>query len=221
MSSSHSQAAKAPMPPSTSRENFFDQATHDSLLRWTLANQARFFPATVYRPQGLTVDPTARDNLILPDLGPVQDAVRRRLLAALPELASDLGCSFPPNVMLELELSAYGDGAFYRAHTDTDIPTQRKDSVKAEKDPRMLSAVYYFHRQPKAFEGGALRLHRWGEADLSDPADFRDLEPADNRLVAFLSWSRHEVRPVFSPSGQFADYRFALNCWYRTNLDQR
>lgn len=206
------------MPPSTTVEEFLDQATHAALLSWTLHNRERFAPATVTRTEGLMVDPVARDNLKLSDLGPTEPAIRERMLAALPKLASDLGCTFPPQVMLELELTAYGDGAFYRAHADSVSPSQLQDPSHAEKDPRLLSAVYYFHRWPKAFDGGSLRIHRWGDSDSTDPANYRDLEPADNRLVAFLSWSRHEVRPVRCPSGKFEDFRFALNCWYRTYL---
>ena len=41
-----------------------------------------------------------------------------------------------------------------------------------------------------------------------------DLEPLRNSLVAFPSWVPHEVRPIGVPSGDFGDYRFALNCWY-------
>ena len=218
VSASVSPANMPPMPPSTTVEEFLDQATHGALLSWTLQNKERFRPATVTRSEGLTVDPSARDNLKLSDLGPAEPAIRERLLAALPGLAADLGCSFPPAVILELELTAYGDGAFYRAHADSVSPSQLRNPSHGEKDPRLLSAVYYFHRRPKAFVGGSLRLYRWGDSDPANPANYRDLEPSDNRLVAFLSWSRHEVRPVSCPSGQFEDFRFALNCWYRTYL---
>lgn len=217
MSASVSTATLPPMPPSILRDGFLDDATHQALLDWTLANAERFAPATVHRPDGTRVDTTARDNLKLADLGPLKEPLRERLLAALPKLSEDIGCSFPPQVLLELELTAYGDGAFYQAHTDTGIPGSA-EARKVDPEPRLLSAVYYFHRQPKAFDGGALRLYRWGDVDTADPANFRDLEPADNRLVAFLSWARHEVRPVSCPSRRFEDYRFAINCWYRTPL---
>ena len=217
MSASVSTATLPPMPPSTSVDGFLDAGTHQALLDWTLANASRFTPATVHRPEGTRVDTTARDNLKLSDLGPLKDPLRDRLLAALPRLSQDLGCTFPPQVMLELELTAYGDGAFYQAHTDTGIPA-KGEARRVDPEPRLLSAVYYYHRQPKGFDGGSLRLFRWGDVDTADPANFRDLEPADNRLVAFLSWARHEVRPVSCSSGRFEDYRFAINCWYRTPL---
>lgn len=206
------------MPPNSVLDGFFDPATHQSLLDYVLANQSRFEPATLSRAEGLTVDAKARDNLKLSDLGPLHAPVSERLLAALPELSASLGCSFPPGAMLELELTAYGDGAFYREHSDTNPPGVPGPDGLVERDPRLLSSVYYFHRQPKAFEGGALRLFRWGECDHRDPANFVDLEPADNRLVTFLSWSRHEVRPVRCPTRRFEDYRFAINCWFRTLL---
>ena len=218
MSASTTTASPPPMPPTTSLDGFLDAATHQALLEWTLANRERFAPATVYRPEGMRVDTSARDNLKLSDLGPLEGPVRERVLAALPKLADDLGCRFPPQVILELELTAYGDGAFYQAHTDTGLPGTADAARKVDPEPRLLSAVYYFHRQPKGFDGGALRLFRWGDGDPADPANHRDLEPADNRLVAFLSWARHEVRPVRCPSGRFEDYRFALNCWYRTPI---
>ena len=206
------------MPPSTSVDRFLDQTTHRALLDWTLANAGRFAPATVHRPDGERVDPTARVNLKLADLGPAKAAISEQLLAALPTLADNLGCRFPSQALLELELTAYGDGAFYQAHTDTGLPGTADAGRKVDPEPRLLSAVYYFHRQPKAFDGGALRLFRWGDGNPDDPANYRDLEPTDNRLVAFLSWARHEVRPVRCPSKRFEDYRFALNCWYRTPL---
>ena len=208
----------APMPPSDVRDRFLDPQTHQALLDYTLANANRFSQATVYRADAMRVDTDARDNLKLSDLGPLKDPIRQRMLAALPDLAASLGCTFPPGAMLELEITAYGDGAFYRAHTDTGIPGRDDPAQPKERDPRLLSAVYYFHRQPKGFSGGALRLFRWGQCDFEDPANFRDFEPADNRLVTFLSWSRHEVRPVTCPSQRFEDYRFAINCWFRALL---
>lgn len=211
-------ATLGPMPPSTTIDRFLDEKTHQELLSWTLQNANRFTPATVTNDDVTHVHTAARDNLKLSDLGPLEAPIRQRMFAALPQLAQGLGCQFPGEAMLELELTAYGDGAFYRAHTDSVLPGHLKDRRLAEPDPRLLSAVYYFHRQPKAFDGGSLRIYRWGASDDADPNNYRDLEPADNRLAVFLSWTRHEVRPVTCPSRQFEDYRFAINCWYRAQV---
>jgi Rps23 Pro-64 3,4-dihydroxylase Tpa1-like proline 4-hydroxylase len=79
----------------------------------------------------------------------------------------------------------------------------------------VISAVDYFFREPKGFTGGALRLYRFG-ADPSDCGE-RDcvaFEPVQNRVVIFPSWARHGVERVSCPSAEFADFRFALNCWF-------
>jgi Rps23 Pro-64 3,4-dihydroxylase Tpa1-like proline 4-hydroxylase len=115
--------------------------------------------------------------------------------------------------ILELELAAHGDGAFYHAHTDIAVGETRKK--RSDKSDRVLSAVYYFYAEPKAFSGGELRLFQLGE----NPA-FVELQPLQNSLVVFHSWVPHEVRPVSCPSGEFRDYRFAINCWYRRAIDR-
>ena len=84
----------------------------------------------------------------------------------------------------------------------------------------MISGVYYFHNQPKGFSGGRLRLFRFG----SDPANCADddrvaIEPIDNSLLVFPSWAQHGVERVSCPSGDFSDYRYAVNCWYCRPLD--
>ena len=73
------------------------------------------------------------------------------------------------------------------------------------------SAVYYFHRSPKSFSGGALRLYSFEASE--ERGTFVDIEPTNDTLVFFPSWFPHEVRPVVCPSGRFEDSRFAINCW--------
>jgi SM-20-related protein len=93
----------------------------------------------------------------------------------------------------------------------------RRDLGADSGEDRILSAVYYFYREPKAFFGGALRLYRLNLRPSTISAhtnDFIDVEPLQNSLVAFPSWTTHEVRPVSCPTGNFSDYRFALNCWF-------
>lgn len=195
-----------PPPPCHVRDDFLDRSLHGRLLEWALASEQRFAPAPVFGGGNQGVARGTRSNLRLRDLGPVEVALRAALIEALPGIAASLGSAAPERPQLELELTAYGDGDFYHAHVDT---------IAQDKGPeagptRTISAVYYFHRQPKGFDGGALRLLPW-EGDSAA----RDIEPVDNRLAAFLSWSRHEVLPVSCPSGAFADSRFAINCWYR------
>jgi len=106
---------------------------------------------------------------------------------------------------LEVEMVAHGDGAFFTEHRDTAIEDQ-KLIIR-----RVISAVYYFHRLPKLFSGGALRILPLAGREKSSA--FVEIEAINDTLVFFPSWFPHEVLPVACPSGQFEDSRFARNCW--------
>jgi SM-20-related protein len=199
-----------PPPPLAVMDDFLDAAMHRALVDWVTANEHRFEHASVIRGAENEFDSAIRVNLKLGDFGPQKPKPRTAFLEALPTVAAALGTKAPSDALLELELTAYGDGAFYKRHYDTAMGHTGKTEREANARQRMLSAVYYFHRRPKAFTGGALRLHSF----MPEDTQIRDIEPRDNRLAAFLSWSPHEVLPVACPSGLFRDYRFAITCWY-------
>jgi Rps23 Pro-64 3,4-dihydroxylase Tpa1-like proline 4-hydroxylase len=115
---------------------------------------------------------------------------------------------------IEIQLVAHGDGAFYKPHIDTRTGPESDLSTV-----RVLSGVYYFHAEPKAFSGGALRLYDF--AFGAHEPRFVDIEPERNTFVAFPSWARHEVLPVSCPTRQFIDSRFAVNCWVWGKLADR
>ena len=203
------------MPPSVKVAGFLTPAEHGALLDWVLASRDRFKPAKVMKGSANRTDATTRIALKLRDLGPMEATLREKLLAVLPRLVGEIGGRLPDEPSLELELTAYGDGAFFAAHRDIQIGPNRNALGVRPGEDRLLSAVYYFHRVPKAFSGGALRLYRWGaDSDLAGPKDWCDISPDQNSLIAFATWAFHEVRTVHCPSGAFEDSRFALNCWY-------
>ncbi len=187
--------------PSLVFERFLGAATRDALWHWTLQNEARFAPASL---AGGRVDPDVRLASSLRDLGPLDRVFREQVIAAVPHWIAALRVTPFAIHDVELELVAHNDGAHFCLHSDT-----YTHDMKARGD-RMLSAVYYFHQMPRAFTGGALRLHRVGAV----PGDAgQDIAPDDDRLVVFPSWGPHEVMPVVCPSRAFADSRFAVNCW--------
>lgn len=197
----------APILPHLRCTDFLDAGMHAALLDWTLANESRFVPAQLAGPM---VRPEARRALVLRDLGPVAALLGARLRAEAPHWAAALRSTPFQTSEVELELAAHNDGAHFTLHSDT------YSSAEAARGDRMLSAVYYFHRQPRSFAGGALRLHRLGAA--AGDAGF-DIAPEDNSLAVFPSWGPHEVMPVSCASGAFADSRFAVNCWiYRARI---
>lgn len=219
-----SDALQWPLPPHARLTDLLPPQAQAALLDWVLSHEAAFKPGTVTsgtKDAPERIDPKSRIGLVLRDLGPLRETISRHLLAALPELMAATGISGPEPRSLELELAAHGDGAHYEAHVDISLGPDRRPLGATATEDRVLSAVYYFHREPKGFSGGALRLFRFG-AHLTDQPDadgiFIDLEPLQNSLIAFPPWATHEVRPIRCPSGAFADYRFALNCWYCREL---
>ena len=189
--------------------DFLPPGEHAALLDWTLASEDRFQAAPL---AGGVIDPALRRAMVTRKLGPSGPALEARIAALAPEWIAALRVTPFETTEIELELAAHNDGAHFALHTDT-----YRTGVQARGD-RMLSAVYYFHREPRAFSGGMLRLHRLG----AHPGDEGvDIAPDQNSLAVFPSWGPHEVTRVDCPSGDFADSRFAVNCWVYRARDER
>jgi len=80
---------------------------------------------------------------------------------------------------------------------------------------RHLTFVYFFHRDPRPFEGGELRLH---DSRPSGPhqikaGSYQSIVPRQNQIVFFPCSLLHEITAVDCPSKAFADSRFTLNGW--------
>lgn len=109
---------------------------------------------------------------------------------------------------IEIQLTAHNDQNYYKIHNDNGSEAAAN---------RIISYVYYFHREPKNFSGGVLRLYDLSlENNLYIHANsYQDIEPANNSIVFFPSHFLHEVLPVACRSRHFADSRFTLNGWIR------
>jgi len=213
--------AQWPLPPFVQVRDFLAPADHAALLDWVMAHQEDFRQATVGgKADASRLDPVVRVGLVTRKLGPLREQLEPLFADALPKLMEATGVSGPEPRSIELELAAHGDGAHYDAHLDIPVGPNRRSFGARPGEDRVLSGVYYFYNEPKAFSGGNLRLYRFNAKPSanSSPGDFVDVEPLNNSLVAFPSWATHEVRRVSCPSGAFRDYRFALNCWYCRKL---
>lgn len=185
-------------------DKFLPPELHQALLAHALDNAAGFAPSEVRPGERGYVDPDIRRSLLLDiGLGALEPAFQAAIAARLDELCAGAGVAPFAIARAECELAAHGDGHFFRIHHDTLIKAGRTST----RTDRVMSLVYYFHRQPQGFSGGELAVYPFGGGE---PVL---IEPRDNRLVAFAAMTPHEVRPVRCPSGQFADYRFAINCW--------
>ena len=185
-------------------QNVFEEAFASRLLDYAIANEQRFQPSEVGSGDAGTVDRATRISAVLRNLGPLKADIRERLSTRASFFVSELGLSSFDVARIEVEMAAHNDGAFFGRHIDTIVDDQH--------ELRMMSAVYYFHRQPRRYSGGALRLHALGRK-AGEP-DFQDVAPDHNSLVIFPSWVPHEVQPIVCPSRDFADSRFAINAWF-------
>jgi len=190
-------------------EGFLGSAMVQALLDLAIARQDDFVPTTVGNGNGGAINPDIRSSLLLRDFGQMRPELESRFAAVLDETVRLLRLSNVPLNDLELELVAHNEGAFYGEHIDTFTGRPGAQSH------RTLTGVYYFHRDPRGFDGGELRLHAIAPAADGTRA-FTDIAPDQDVFVLFPSWVPHEVRKVSCPSGAFADSRFALNCWYRS-----
>jgi Rps23 Pro-64 3,4-dihydroxylase Tpa1-like proline 4-hydroxylase len=179
--------------------DFLPPAEHAALLAWALAEGDRFIPSKVRSGRA---DAKVRRSLSLRDLGSAGSDLKTRLTALVPHMLADLRMAPFDVSRIELELISHGDGDYFRRHIDTMAGEFGAD--------RAISAIYYFHRAPKGYSGGELRLYGFLGGD---DAPFVDIEPAQNSLLVFPAWAPHEVRPIVCASGERADARFSVNCW--------
>ncbi|HEV2078766.1 MAG TPA: 2OG-Fe(II) oxygenase [Allosphingosinicella sp.] len=202
--------SKGPLPPIGRFERFLPKDDHHELLEWTLAHRRLFQPSTI---AGGVLDPKKRISERTRQLGPWTARFVDRIAEHLDPIFAATGTSAFNVDHYELEVVAHCDGAHFSRHTDIPVGPGRKpvggdDSGRHE---RLLSAVYYFQAEPRQFSGGQLRLHRLGSD--GSPGDYLDVDPVQNSLVVFPSWTSHEVMRVTCQSARFEDGRFAVNCW--------
>lgn len=186
---------------------FLGEEMVDQLLQYAVAQEEAFVPSRVGSTGLRRVAETVRISRVLNDLGPWRQVLEERFLAVMDDAVKELGLGTIDLAMLEIDLVAHGDGAFYARHIDA---ATSQINVRSN---RVLTGVYYFHQRPQAFSGGELRLY--SIRPVEQGGQNVDIIPERDMLLLFPSWAPHEVRPVSCPSGGFAQSRFAINCWYR------
>ena len=200
--------ADAPLPavPYALFEDFLPPERHREVLDFALARKAEFERAMVGGDDSeWKIEPEARIAQAAYEVAPLRGWFMPLLQTRLPEVLHRL--DMPPFDVgeLELQLTAYNDGEYYKTHADRD---------EAGLVKRQLTFVYYFHRAPKAFEGGDLLLYDGdAAANLFSQHHFTRVTPVDNRLIFFPSSAQHEVSLVRCASGAYEDGRFTLNGW--------
>lgn len=184
-------------------------------MEWTLSKKADFVSSSL---RGGTVNEAVRKSSLLYDLGPLKKVFKERVRNDLPEWIKTMRATSFPFQGSELEIVAHNDGAHFRFHTDTGI-----NYLHDGRSRRVLSGVYYFNREPKAFTGGQLRLFPIGTRSEDVYGDKEPecvvIEPEQNSFAIFPSWAPHDVARVTCESKAFADSRFAVNCWMHETVE--
>jgi SM-20-related protein len=177
------------------------------LIQFTLSNTRAFGRSEVVRADGKSgVDREHRLSRVLFNLGPLERVFRDRLRSVLPYALARLGMDPFKVSNLEIQLTGTNHNEYFRPHVDDTSGTLG----------RRLTFVYFFHREPRRFGGGELRI--FDAETVPEPAtsapSFRLVYPLQNQLAIFPSTCLHEILPVICPSQQFADSRFTVNGWY-------
>jgi len=181
------------------------------LMRFTEEHEADFQTSSVVSPvaEKGVIDYEHRRSKVLMDVSEHEQVILNRIKAVLPRVLEELGMEEFTIANVEAQITASNDGDFFQFHSDNGSPI-----VAA----RHLTFVYFFHREPRQFEGGELRIHdaRLNDETYVSEGTYQTIVPQQNQIVFFPCELMHEVTPVKCPSGLFADSRFTLNGWLRT-----
>lgn len=152
------------------------------------------------------VDTSYRRSRVLFDLGEFREVFTERIMAFLPHVLARLEYPAFPVSDVEIQLTATGNGEFFRRHNDNGA-----DSLNS----RLITFVYFFYRQPRPFTGGELCIF---DTELENgqyraPGPYSVVTPEQNQICFFVSDYLHEVLPVQAATADFMDSRFTVNGW--------
>jgi Rps23 Pro-64 3,4-dihydroxylase Tpa1-like proline 4-hydroxylase len=189
-------------------DEFLAPGELQQVSRYALAHENDFRISEVISPgvTGVVIDAEYRRSRVLMDLGRPAEVILDRIQSALPRVLEKLGMDPFPITRVESQITASNHGDFFRHHSD---------NAEEEIASRQLTYVYFFHREPKAFEGGELRLYDAYRENGGwfSTGSYKAVVPEQNQIAFFPSSLLHEITPVVCPSQSFADSRFTVNGW--------
>ena len=196
-------------PPHCLIPNFLAPQEVERVTAHALAHAGDLAEATLSTPSTQSASTPVygiRRARIMNDVGALLPLIIPKINALLPRLWPLLHLEPMAFSRIECQLSVHGDGDYFNTHTDNGLP---------DIAHRRLSYVYYFHREPKRFSGGNLRLYnaRVEGGKTTCGALAHDVAPPRNSLMVFPSHIFHEVTPIACPSADLADQRLTVNGW--------
>lgn len=190
-------------------DGFLEPVSRDALFAHIRDDAASYEPSRVYgRTEGGEVDHAHRRSVVNRDDPWIREGFLRALERPVQVARRYFGMDGVPFGRIELQVTASGDGDFFVTHCDDGY---------GESYDRMLTFIYYLHRNPRPFTGGTLNVFdsRKVSGKYEAAPSFARIDPRDNRLVMFPSDRFHEVARMASPSAAFEDRRITVNGWYR------
>lgn len=191
-------------------DEFLSPQELNELTRFTLDHEADFQTSEVLsaHAEAGVVNYDHRRSRVLMELGQQQHLMVDRIKSVLPQVLEKLGMEEFEITEIEAQITASNDGDFFHFHSD---------NASDRSATRHLTFVYFFHREPRQFEGGELRIH---DACLEDgeyvsQGGYQTIIPRQNQIVFFPCELLHEITPLTCPSQHFGDSRFTMNGWLR------
>ena len=191
-------------------DEFLSPQELEEVTCFALEREAQFTASEVVSPTSErgVIHYEHRRSRVLTDMEQYEELLVGRIKMVLPQVLDKLEMEEFVITGVEAQVTASNDGDFFRFHSDN-----ASERVAA----RHLTFVYFFHREPRRFEGGELRIHdaRLEDGRYISAGSYQTIVPQQNQIVFFPCELLHEIAPVRCPSRVFADSRFTLNGWLR------
>ena len=128
------------------------------------------------------------------------------ILPLVPEVITKIGMKYNHIYNINTEIARTGHNQFCNAHSDRVSDTPRMSTI---------SFLYYFHQQPKQFEGGDIIVYDTliNEKNAYNNQQGTRIIHEDNLLMAFPACFFHEITKVTLPNDRFDAGRFAIPFW--------
>jgi len=133
-------------------DEFLTSVELNTLRQYVLQQEMRFQISEVLSPgvTGGAIDYDQRRSRVLMDMDGHERAIVDRLLTCLPRVLQKWGREPFPISRVETQTTASNHGDFFHCHSDNAA------EVVATRE---ITFVYFFHREPKQFSGGELRIY--------------------------------------------------------------
>jgi SM-20-related protein len=188
--------------------NFLPPEVYAALLPYVLEREAKFVGSSV-----LSNDPEYRKSTVLYQFPEYAQMFRSALRAAHGRICEAIDVPGFTIDHIECQLTATADRGYFKPHNDN----------SAGVGHRKVTFVYYFHREPRPYNGGEIRFfgHNPLAPDTGDARHMLELSPVQNAIIFFDASCYHEVRDVLCQTPGFANARFTVNGWVCTQKAQQ